>query len=217
MCLFPEIGLYRGKRDGLWKHRKSFQLLSWSWAQLLLNYVMFTVSCILGVAARQELIFCRGEELHWTLVLARVIREMKESPVQSVKRSPTQQLLSLCKQFLVYPFNCHLRLLSTQARSYPFPEPSPWRGTEGSKEHSLLFPTRGPLVWLWGRRLQNPFPQHVLPLRRLLFAFMNPNTAWNPSVCWILVPPLHFSVCQAMLAAGYGLLTLWAITLWSEA
>lgn len=137
---------------------------------------------------------------------------MKESPVQSVKSSLTQQLLSLCKPFLVYPFNCHLRLLSTQARSYPFPEPSPWRGTEGSKEDSLLFPTRGPLVCLWGRRLQNPFPPHVLPLRRLLFAFLNQNTAWNPSVCWILVPPLHFSVCQAMLAAeSYGL------NLWSEA
>lgn len=85
------------------------------------------------------------------MLLAWVVREMKENSVQGVNRSSTQQLAYLCKQFLVYPFNYHFRVFSSQACSYPFPEPSSQEregGTEGSKKGSLLPLTRVlPLWW----------------------------------------------------------------------
>lgn len=85
------------------------------------------------------------------MLLAWVVREMKENSVQGVNRSSTQQLAYLCKQFLVYPFNYRFRVFSSQACSYPFPEPSSQEregGTEGSKKGSLLPLTRVlPLWW----------------------------------------------------------------------
>lgn len=66
---------------------------------------------------------------------------MKESSIQGVNRSLIQQLVYLCKQFLVCPLNYHFRMFSTRACSYLFPEPSSRAregGAEGSKKGSLL-------------------------------------------------------------------------------
>lgn len=87
------------------------------------------------------------------MLLAWVVREKKENSVQDVNRSLTQQLVYLCKQFLLYPFNYHFRVFSTQACSYSFLEPSSqekegW--TEGSKKGCLLPLTRVLSLW-WAK------------------------------------------------------------------
>lgn len=138
---------------------------------------------------------------------AQVIGEMKTSPVQGVESSLTQQLLSLCKQFLLYRFNCHFRLLSAQARSQPFPEPSTCRGAEGSQD-SLLPPTRVPLVWLWGKDFKTLFPPSCFTSGKITVCIYKSKYCLKPpqfSEFWFL----HCISQEMLCTEGDGLLNLW--------
>lgn len=105
--------------------------------------------------------------------------------MQGVRSSLTQQLLSLCKQFLVYPFNYHLGLLSVPTLSLnPLGE-----GQEAARTRSFL-PPESPWCGSEGEDLKTLSPHHVLPLRRFLFAFMNQNP----------LPLLNFGLSTAFLS-----------------
>lgn len=183
MCLFPAIGLYRGKWDVLWKHRKSFQLLSWSWAQLLLNYVMFI--CILRVSAQSgvDVVLWNCTEL-WNLQES--LERWKKVQCK-VQRGLTQQLLSLCKQFLVYPFNYHLRLLSVPTLSLnPLGE-----GQEAASRTRSFLPPESPWGGSGGENSKILFPLWCFTSEEITVCIYESKTS---SVCWILVSARHFWV-----------------------
>lgn len=202
------IGLYRGKWDVLWKHRKSFQLLSWSWAQPLLNYVMFTGSCILRVAARQELMFCWGIALrsgtcrsHWRGERKPNARCKEVSHSSCFTRASNFWFILLiitweCPQFLPFPWT-HLERDRRQ------------QGGLAPSSH------QSPLGVALREKTLKPFPPpHYFTSEEITVCIYESKPPQ-----FVEVWSLHcISECQAMLAAeDYGLLNLWAIILLSEA